>query len=164
MDKDLRMAPNQKYINIVRQIVDQQFQPKLIDWASRISEQHKKGLHVIKTIVDLRGLKRFKKNTAENDITSSDIMSDVRNQSNAKEIFRRMTVQSAYARQFGETPKKSQEFTVLKQKPLIKLPCAQVLKPNIAQMLSRWLAMNDQDKFTERIFYAVREMYTCVKN
>ena len=119
---------------------------------------------MIKTIVDLRGLKRFKKNTAENDITSSDIMSDVRNQSNAKEIFRRMTVQSAYARQFGETPKKSQEFTVLKQKPLIKLPCAQVLKPNIAQMLSRWLAMNDQDKFTERIFYAVREMYTCVKN
>lgn len=31
-------------------------------------------------------------------------------------------------------------------------------------MLNRWLAMNDQDKFTERVFVTVREMYTLVKN
>ena len=31
-------------------------------------------------------------------------------------------------------------------------------------MLSRWLTINDQDKFTGRIFYTVREMFTVVKN
>jgi len=31
-------------------------------------------------------------------------------------------------------------------------------------MLNRWLEMNDQDKFTERVFVTVREMYTLVKN
>ena len=27
-------------------------------------------------------------------------------------------------------------------------------------MLSRWLTINDQDKFSSRIFYTVREMFT----
>ena len=92
----------------------------------------KKGLHVIKTVVDLRGLKRFKKNPAEEQTNTSDIMSDVRNQPNAKEIFRRMTQTTSYAKQFGDKPRARQEFAVLREKPLIKLPCAQVLKPKIA--------------------------------
>lgn len=134
MDRVLTTSntPNLKYINIVRELVEVRFQPKLMDWATRISEQHKKGLHVIKTVVDLRGLKRFKKNPAEEITNTSDIMSDVRNQPNAKEIFRRMTQTTSYAKQFGDKPRARQEFAVLREKPLIKLPCAQVLKPKIA--------------------------------
>ena len=41
---------------------------------------------------------------------------------------------------------------------------SQVLKPEIVKMIDRWLALNDQEKFTERIFVTVREMYTLVKN
>ena len=48
-------------------------------------------------------------------------------------------------------------------KPFTKLPCSQILKPQITAMLSRWLAMNDQEKFTSRIFFTVREMFTVVK-
>jgi len=84
-------APNQKYMAIVKEIALPRFQAKLIDWATRITDQHKKGLHVIKTIVDLKGLKRFKKNTAADALSSSEIMTDVRNMTNAKEVFRRMT-------------------------------------------------------------------------
>ena len=31
-------------------------------------------------------------------------------------------------------------------------------------MLNKWLLINDQDKYTGRIFFTVREMYTVVKN
>lgn len=40
----------------------------------------------------------------------------------------------------------------------------QILRPNVQQYLSRWLKINDQDKFTGRIYFTVREMYTVVKN
>ena len=32
------------------------------------------------------------------------------------------------------------------------------------ETLNRWLMINDQDKFTGRIFFTIREMYTVVKN
>ena len=53
---------------------------------------------------------------------------------------------------------------MLTKTPFSKLAISQVLRPEISQMLNRWLAMNDQDKFNERVFVTVREMYTLVKN
>ena len=44
------------------------------------------------------------------------------------------------------------------------LPIAKILKPNVQQILNRWLEINDQDKFTGRIYFTVREMYTVVRN
>ena len=52
----------------------------------------------------------------------------------------------------------------MRDKPFTKLPIAQVLKPQISAMLGRWLTINDQDKFTGRIYYTVREMFTVIKN
>ena len=75
-----------------------------------------------------------------------------------------MTTTSRYAQTFGEKPKAAQDFTILKDKPFTKLPSSQILKPEISQMLSKWLTLNDQDKLTGRIFFTVRDMYTCVKN
>ena len=75
-----------------------------------------------------------------------------------------MTTTSRYAQTFGEKPKAAQDFTILKDKPFTKLPSSQILKPEISQMLSKWLTVNDQDKLTGRIFFTVRDMYTCVKN
>lgn len=72
MDRDLSNAPNLKYIRIVKEIVQDQYVPRLIEWATKINEEHKKGLHVIKTVVDLRGLKRFKKPQAMSDLSSND--------------------------------------------------------------------------------------------
>ena len=83
---------------------------------------------------------------------------------NAKEVFRRMTNTTQYANQFGAKPAELKDHKVLDKKSFAKLGISQVLKPNIVQMLSRWLTINDQEKFTERIFTTVREMYTVVKN
>ena len=38
------------------------------------------------------------------------------------------------------------------------------MKPRIVDILNRWLMINDQDMFTGRIFFTVREMFTVVKN
>ena len=76
----------------------------------------------------------------------------------------RMNHTTQYNSRFGERPKPNQDFNVLNQKPFVRQQIAQVLKPDIATMLSRWLTINDQDKFTGRIFYTVREMFTVVKN
>ena len=53
---------------------------------------------------------------------------------------------------------------ILQQKPFLKQQYAQVLKPQIIAILSRWLAVNDQDRLTERIFNTTREMFTVIKN
>ena len=74
-----------------------------------------------------------------------------------------MTQMTSYSKNFGDKPKDRQDFSILESRPLINLPCAQVLKKNIAQILSRWLTINDQDKFSSRIFYTVREMFTVIK-
>ena len=53
---------------------------------------------------------------------------------------------------------------MLKDKHFDRLAIAQVLKPHIRQILNKWLNINDQDKFTGRIFFTCREMYTVVKS
>lgn len=88
---------------------------------------------------------------------------DVSKTENAKEIFRKLTTQTAYAQTFGDKPKAQEDFKVLKDKHFDRLPIAQVLRPHVRETLNKWLNINDQDKFTGRIFFTIREMYTVVK-
>lgn len=90
------------------------------------------GLHVIKTVLDYRGMKRFKKTAGEQMIISTDLPDDVRATQNPKAIFRKMTNTTRYVSAFGEKPKEKQDFQILNRKPLIKLQIAQVLKPEVA--------------------------------
>ena len=52
----------------------------------------------------------------------------------------------------------------MKSKKFTDLPIASILKPQVRQILNRWLEINDQDKFTGRIYFTVREMFTVVRN
>ena len=66
---------------------------------------------------------------------------------------------------FGDRPKAQDDFTILKEKQFSKLPMSQILTPEARETLNRWLSTtNDQDKFTGRIFFTLREMFTVVKN
>ncbi len=75
-----------------------------------------------------------------------------------------MTTTTAYNSTFGLRPAAEKDFEVLKEKQFSTLPSAQILKPAIRGYLTKWLQINDQDKFTGRIFFTVREMFTVVKN
>lgn len=61
MEPNYAKIGNSKYCSIIKEIVKPEFQSKLLEWCGKISQEHKQGLHVIKTVVDLRGMKRFKK-------------------------------------------------------------------------------------------------------
>ena len=55
---------------------------------------------MIKTVVDLKGTKRFKKVAGEQnslEMSPNDLNLDVSNISNAKEVFRKLTQRTAYA-------------------------------------------------------------------
>ena len=121
---------------------------------------------MIKTVVEMQGKKRFKKvdNDDENAFSPNDLNMEIKETTNVKEIFRKLNATSAYTKQFGGKPAAEQDFKVLKEKQFAKLACAQILKPHIQVILNRWLLINDQDKFTGRIFFTVRDMFTVVKS
>jgi hypothetical protein len=52
---------------------------------------------------------------------------------------------------------------IVKYKPLSELPISSTLKPEITNILEKWIGINDQDEFTRRIFFTLREIYTIVK-
>lgn len=62
---DTSKSRNKRWVTIIKQCVEPQFQPKLLEWAIGISESNKKGLNVIKTVLDLKGMKRFKRDDKE---------------------------------------------------------------------------------------------------
>lgn len=125
MSRDFGGFKNQRYLMIVKEIVEPRFQAKLLDWVTRINEQHKKGLHVIKTVVDLKGTKRFKKTSDQPQaLTTDNLNLDVSQASNAKDILRKLCTTTAYAQNFGERPQAEQDFGILKNKQFSRLPIA----------------------------------------
>lgn len=39
-----------------------------------------------------------------------------------------------------------------------------ILKANVAEYIGRWIKINDQDEFTGRIYFTLREIYTVIRN
>ncbi len=52
---------NQKYLLVVKAVVKDHFLQKLLNWVEHISDTDKRGLRIIKAVVDIKGEKRFKK-------------------------------------------------------------------------------------------------------
>lgn len=39
-----------------------------------------------------------------------------------------------------------------------------ILKANVVEYIARWIKINDQDDFTGRIYFTLREIYTVIRN
>lgn len=72
--------------------------------------------------------------------------------------------QTSYCQTFGEKPKAAEAFSILKTKKFNELPINEILLPEVVSILTKWLMINDQDMFTGRIYFTIREMYTVIKN
>ena len=75
-------------------------------------------MRVIKTVLDIRGEKRFKKNGAAG-VNKKDEDIDKLSVANfdsekAHEIFRKMTQKTSYRSQFGEPPKAAEDYLIMK--------------------------------------------------
>ena len=68
---------------------------------------------MIKQVVDLRGLKRFKKNPNDLAESQNDLLNANASSTNAKDIFMKMNLTTQYNSKFGERPKPNQDFTIL---------------------------------------------------
>jgi hypothetical protein len=68
--------------------------------------------------LDVKGLKIFKPNNDRSKSQKKDIFSRAEGESfdvkNARDIFRKMTLKTSYYSQFGEPPKATEDFVVLK--------------------------------------------------
>ena len=78
-------------------------------------------MNVIKTVVDLKGTKRFKKPKGPEDSGVSDIDFTVGANSNARAHFRKISTQTSYCKTFGDRPKAQEDFTILKNKKFTDL-------------------------------------------
>ena len=67
---------------------------------------------MIKQVVDLKGLKRFKKNPNDDAHSTNDLLT-AQASPNAKDIFMKMNQTTQYNSRFGERPKPNQDFSVL---------------------------------------------------
>jgi len=84
--------PNERYFNIVTDVVKECYVAKLLKWASNINEEHKRGLRLIKTVIDLKGQKRFKKREGARDsMAPGEVNMDNITSEDAKKIFRKST-------------------------------------------------------------------------
>lgn len=83
---------------------------------------------------------------------------------NVKEYFLKQMTQTTYCQTFGDKPKAVEAFSILKMKKFSELPFKDILLPEVVQILTKWLLINDQDMFTGRIYFTIREMYTVIKN
>lgn len=110
----------------------------------------------------MKGQKRFKKvgGSGVGDLA----FDDMKQVGDAKDYFRKKMNQTSYAATFGDKPKAAEAFSILKTKKFNELYYNEILVPEASQILTRWLAINDQDMFTGRIYFTVREMYTVIKN
>lgn len=85
--KQLKDLPNERYFSIVTDIVKDQHSAKLLKWVSMLSEEHKRGLRLLKTIYDLKGTKKFKKREGKSESLPSDFDVTKMSPQDAKKIF-----------------------------------------------------------------------------
>lgn len=135
---------NSKYLATVTELVKDNFAPKLLQWCAEISEENKKGLRVLKTVLELKGEKRFRRQargtgqsvdarkTVDNDLDGKDYNA-------AKQTFRKTSNVSSYNRQFGDRPKEEEAYHIIKKKKFSELDFASILKPGPCAMIEKWI-------------------------
>lgn len=80
----------------------------------------------------------------------------------AKRLFRKMSNTTSYSSHFGERPRAVEDFKILQKKRLGDLSISNILKPAVVRMIEHWLQINDDQEFTGRVFFTLREMSTVV--
>jgi hypothetical protein len=69
-----------------------------------LSEEHKRGLRLLKTIFDLKGTKKFKKRDGKSESLPADFDAKNMNPADAKRIFQKLTTTTSYEKNFGKRP------------------------------------------------------------
>jgi hypothetical protein len=75
-----------------------------------------------------------------------------------------MTQKTSYRTQFGEPPKAAEDYVIMKQKKFRSLEISKYIQDIPARFIEKWISINDQDEYTKRIYFTIREIHTIVLN
>lgn len=116
--------PNERYFNvsilsnlnpvqIVTEIVRDIHVTKLLKWCSTLTEDYKRGLRLVKTIIDLKGQKKFKRRegvAAAAESLPADLNISKMSAEDAKKVFRKLSNTTTHCRTFGEKPTAAADY------------------------------------------------------
>lgn len=125
---------NDLFVQIVTEIVDQRHVAKLLKWCTSLTEDYKRGLRLVKTIIDLKGAKKFKRRDGMQAQAATSLPNDLdiskMSAEDAKKVFRKLANTTTHCRTFGEKPTAAADFNILKNKRFSELEISKVLNTN----------------------------------
>lgn len=119
---------------------------------------------MLKTVLELRGEKRFRRARGNSSAVEQREKDDNSFEMNkAKITLRRIANKSSYNRSFGERPKDEEAYRIVKKNKFSELDFTSILKPEPLAMLEKWVQFNNEDEFTARVYFTLRSMYTKIR-
>ena len=107
-------SSNPYHLQIVTEIVRDVHVAKLLKWCScQLTEDYKRSLRLVKTIVDLKGQKRFKRREGQVQAAESlptDLNISKMSAEDAKKVFRKLANTTTHCRTFGEKPTAAADY------------------------------------------------------
>jgi hypothetical protein len=131
---------------------------------------------VIKTILDVKGAKRFKMGGANQSLTGvatksalqSAVDVDQLDLDGAREFFRKQQTRTSYGTMFGELKKTTGDHSVLQGKKFCDHEYSRYVQRLPTQYIDKWISVNknveSSDEFIKRLFNTTRELYTVIRN
>jgi hypothetical protein len=84
-----------------------------LKWCASLTEDYKRGLRLVKTIVDLKGQKKFKRRegvAAAAESLPADLNISKMSAEDAKKVFRKLANTTTHCRTFGEKPTAAADY------------------------------------------------------
>jgi len=95
---------------------------------------------VLKTILELKGEKRFRRaRKGASLIVQQEVDDNSCDINQAKVTLRRIANKSSYSRSFGERPKDEEAYRIIKKTKFSDLDFTSILKPEPLRMLENWV-------------------------
>jgi len=119
---------------------------------------------VLKTILDLKGEKRFRRaRKGASVIVQKEVDDNSCDINQAKVTLRRIANKSSYSRSFGERPKDEEAYRIIKKNKFSDLDFTSILKPEPLRMLENWVQFHNEEEFLSRVYFTLRSMYTIIR-
>lgn len=119
---------------------------------------------MLKTILDLKGEKRFKRaRKGASVIVQKEVDDSSCDINQAKVTLRRIANKSSYSRSFGERPKDEEAYRIIKKNKFSDLDFTSILKPEPLRMLENWVQFHNEEEFLSRVYFTLRSMYTIIR-
>lgn len=79
-------------------------------------------------------------------------------------MFRKLYTKSAYSIQFGEPPKATEDYVIMKNKKFRELDISTYVQDQAKTYIEKWLSVNTSDQYIKSVYFVTREIHTIIRN